>query len=47
LFAKSWIKKDTGLVEILNPLSCEQEVLRPTLLASLIRCLAYNLDQQQ
>lgn len=47
LFAKSGIKKDTGLVEILNPLSCEQEVLRPTLLASLIRCLAYNLDQQQ
>lgn len=47
LLAKSGIKTSAGLVEISNPLSCEQEVLRPTLIASLIRCLAYNLDQQQ
>jgi phenylalanyl-tRNA synthetase beta chain len=47
LLAKSGIKPDAQLVEILNPLSREQEVLRPTLLPSLIRCLAYNLDRQQ
>ena len=47
LLAKSGIKQDIQPVKILNPLSKEQEVLRPTLLPSLIRCLAYNLDQQQ
>ncbi|MFA4854709.1 MAG: phenylalanine--tRNA ligase subunit beta [Candidatus Omnitrophota bacterium] len=47
LLAKSGIKPDAQPVEILNPLSREQEVLRPTLLPSLIRCLAYNLDRQQ
>ncbi len=47
LLAKSGIKPDAQPVEILNPLSKEQEVLRPTLLPSLIRCLAYNLDRQQ
>lgn len=47
LLAKSGIKPDAQLVEILNPKSGEQEVLRPTLLPSLIRCLAYNLNQQQ
>ncbi|MDD5408826.1 MAG: phenylalanine--tRNA ligase subunit beta [Candidatus Omnitrophica bacterium] len=47
LLKKSGIKPDAQSVEILNPLSKEQEVLRPTLLPSLIRCLAYNLDQQQ
>jgi len=47
LLTKSGIKPDAQLIEILNPLSKEQEVLRPTLLPSLIRCLAYNLDQQQ
>ena len=36
-----------GLIEILNPLSKEQEVLRPALFPSLIRALAYNLNQQQ
>jgi phenylalanyl-tRNA synthetase beta chain len=34
-------------VEILNPLSKEQEILRPTLLASLTQCVAYNLNQKQ
>ncbi|MDP2044476.1 MAG: phenylalanine--tRNA ligase subunit beta, partial [Candidatus Omnitrophota bacterium] len=47
LLIKSGIKPDAQLIEILNPLSREQEVLRPALLPSLIRCLAYNLDQQQ
>ncbi|MBU0547698.1 MAG: phenylalanine--tRNA ligase subunit beta [Candidatus Omnitrophica bacterium] len=47
LLAKSGINKDVQPVEILNPLSEEQEVLRSTLLPSLIRTLAYNLDQQQ
>ncbi len=47
LLSKSGINTDRNLLEILNPLSKEQEVLRPALLPSLIRCLAHNLDQQQ
>jgi len=47
LLVKSGINKDAQPVEILNPLSKEQEVLRFSLLPSLIRALAYNLDQQQ
>ena len=47
LLARSGINKDAQPVEILNPLSKEQEVLRSTLLPSLIRTLSYNLDQQQ
>jgi len=47
LLTKSGINLDAGLIEILNPLSKEQEVLRPSLLPGLIRCLVYNLDQQQ
>ncbi|MDD5596049.1 MAG: phenylalanine--tRNA ligase subunit beta [Candidatus Omnitrophica bacterium] len=34
-------------VEIANPLSKEQEILRPTLLASLAKCVAFNLNQKQ
>lgn len=34
-------------IEILNPLSKEQELLRPTLIASLGRCVALNLNQKQ
>ena len=34
-------------IEILNPLSKEQEILRPTLLASLAQCVAFNLNQKQ
>jgi len=34
-------------VEILNPLSQQQAVLRNTLVASLIRCIATNLNQKQ
>ena len=47
LLVKSGINTDRNPIEILNPLSKEQEVLRSTLLPSLIRCLAHNLDQQQ
>ncbi|PIQ88018.1 MAG: phenylalanine--tRNA ligase subunit beta [Candidatus Omnitrophica bacterium CG11_big_fil_rev_8_21_14_0_20_43_6] len=47
LLKQSGINIDTGLVEIANPLSREQEILRPGLLPSLTRALAYNLDQQQ
>ncbi len=47
LLVKSGLNNDRNLIEILNPKSCEQAVLRSTLLPSLIRCLAYNLDQQQ
>jgi phenylalanyl-tRNA synthetase beta chain len=35
------------IIEILNPLSREQEILRPTLLPGLIKCIAYNLNQKQ
>ncbi|MDD5431626.1 MAG: phenylalanine--tRNA ligase subunit beta [Candidatus Omnitrophica bacterium] len=34
-------------VEVQNPLSKEQEVLRPTLIPSLSKCVAYNLNQKQ
>jgi phenylalanyl-tRNA synthetase beta chain len=34
-------------VEVLNPLSREQEILRPILTLSLARCVAYNLNQKQ
>ncbi|MFA5275542.1 MAG: phenylalanine--tRNA ligase subunit beta [Candidatus Omnitrophota bacterium] len=38
---------DSLCVEVLNPLSREQEVLRPTLIPSLSRIIAYNLNQKQ
>jgi phenylalanyl-tRNA synthetase beta chain len=34
-------------IEILNPLSREQEILRPRLMPSLAACVAYNLNQKQ
>ena len=46
LLKKSGINTAAGLIEILNPLSKEQEVLRPALFPSLIRALAHNLDFQ-
>ena len=36
-----------GALEILNPLSKEQEILRPTLIPSIAACVAYNLNQGQ
>jgi phenylalanyl-tRNA synthetase beta chain len=47
LLNKAGIDSGIQLVEIANSLSQDQDILRPTLLPSLIRCLAYNLDQQQ
>jgi len=47
LLAKSGINTTAGLIEISNPLSKEQEVLRPALFPSLICALAHNLNQQQ
>jgi len=41
-----WDKED-NLIEILNPLSQEQEILRPILMPSLAACIAYNLQQKQ
>lgn len=41
------IEKFAEAVQILNPLSREQEILRPRLTPSLIRCLAYNFNQKQ
>ena len=37
----------SDVIEILNPLSKEQGILRPSLLPGLARCIAYNLNQQQ
>ncbi len=36
-----------SLVEIQNPLSLEQEILRPIIGPSLAKCVAYNLNQKQ
>jgi phenylalanyl-tRNA synthetase beta chain len=47
LLNKAGVNPVAGLVKILNPLSKEQEILRPALFPSLIRVLSYNLDQQQ
>ncbi len=38
---------DESLIALQNPLNQEQEVLRPILLPSLVRCVAHNLRQQQ
>lgn len=37
----------SGAIAILNPLSKEQEILRPALIPSLAKCIAYNLHQKQ
>ncbi|MFA5090274.1 MAG: phenylalanine--tRNA ligase subunit beta [Candidatus Omnitrophota bacterium] len=39
--------EDTRSVEIANPLSSEQEVLRRSLVPSLLKCVALNLNQKQ
>ncbi|KPK98493.1 MAG: hypothetical protein AMJ95_03770 [Omnitrophica WOR_2 bacterium SM23_72] len=41
------LSQEQQAIEILNPLSKEQEILRPTLLASLAQCVAFNLNQKQ
>ncbi len=35
------------VIEVLNPLSNEQEILRPRLIPGLAACVAYNLNQKQ
>ncbi|MFA5320045.1 MAG: phenylalanine--tRNA ligase subunit beta [Candidatus Omnitrophota bacterium] len=40
-------EKPGEAIEILNPLSREQEVLRTSVMPGLLRCLAYNLNQKQ
>jgi phenylalanyl-tRNA synthetase beta chain len=40
-------EEESDAIEILNPLSKEQEILRPSLIPSLARCVAYNLNQKQ
>jgi phenylalanyl-tRNA synthetase beta chain len=47
LLKQSGINLDSAIVAIANPLSKEQEVLRPALWPSLVRGVAYNLNQQQ
>ncbi|MFA4987982.1 MAG: phenylalanine--tRNA ligase subunit beta [Candidatus Omnitrophota bacterium] len=47
LLAKSGIGQELAPLEVLNPLSKEQEVLRYSLLPSLIKTVAHNLDQKQ
>ncbi|MFH1441586.1 MAG: phenylalanine--tRNA ligase subunit beta, partial [Candidatus Omnitrophota bacterium] len=42
-----WEKLYPQPLEILNPLSREQEILRPVIIPSMIKCLAYNLNQKQ
>lgn len=42
-----FLKQEGRIIEILNPLSKEQEVLRPTLLPSISNCITYNLNQKQ
>ena len=41
------IDQGSQVIEILNPLSKEQEILRPRLMPSLAACVAYNLNQKQ
>lgn len=40
-------RPDLKFTQILNPLSKEQEILRPTIMPSLVRCVAHNLNQKQ
>ena len=40
-------EEKTSIIEICNPLSNEQEVLRPVLIPSLMKCAAYNYNQKQ
>jgi phenylalanyl-tRNA synthetase beta chain len=40
-------RQESEAIEILNPLSKEQEILRPTIIPSLLGCVALNLNQGQ
>lgn len=41
------LKESSCAIEILNPLSKEQEILRPTVIVGLLGCVANNLNQKQ
>lgn len=41
------IQRASEAIEIANPLSREQEILRPNLIPSLASCISYNLNQKQ
>ncbi len=47
LLKKFSLGTQESVIEIMNPLSEEQEILRPTLIPSLVRCVAVNLNQKQ
>ena len=51
LIDRDWLKdfsfSSLHPVEVLNPLSKEQEILRPSLIPSLARTVAFNLNQKQ
>jgi phenylalanyl-tRNA synthetase beta chain len=52
LIDANWLKyfkveTESLALEILNPLSQEQGILRPSLIPSLAACVAYNLNQKQ
>jgi len=44
---KRFWPQEANLLEILNPLSKEQELLRPMIMPSLLKTVAYNLNQKQ
>jgi phenylalanyl-tRNA synthetase beta chain len=41
------IQRESEVLEISNPLSKEQEILRPNLIPGLAACISYNLNQKQ
>ena len=43
---KDMLWADEGLIEIKNPLSKEQEIMRPSLLPGIIKAVAYNTSRQ-
>jgi len=47
LLRDSGMYQGSEVIEILNPLSKEQEILRPRLTPGLASCVAYNLNQKQ
>ncbi len=44
---KSQMGQQAEPIEIANPLSKEQEILRPSLIPSLLKCVSYNLNQKE
>jgi phenylalanyl-tRNA synthetase beta chain len=44
---KNQTSEEAEPIEIANPLSNEQEILRPSLIPSLLKCVSYNLNQKE